>query len=60
VRATAQQPLRAPDGSPVHYERHRPEKTTLYCLVQQHAASFVAHTEASKGGRGGGQPQAGS
>ena len=34
---------------PVHYERHRPEQTTLYRLVQQHAASFIAHTEASTG-----------
>ena len=49
MRATAQQPQRAPDGAPVHYERHRPEQTTLYCLVQQHAASFIAHTEASTG-----------
>jgi hypothetical protein len=29
--------------------RHRPEQTTLYHLVQQHAASFIAHTEASTG-----------
>jgi len=28
-------------------ERHRPEQTTLYRLVQQYAASFTAHTEAS-------------
>jgi hypothetical protein len=39
----------AADGAPVHYERHRPEQTTLYRLVQQHAASFIAHTEASTG-----------
>jgi hypothetical protein len=44
VQATAQQPQRAPDGAPIHYERHRPEQTTLYRLVQQHAASFIAHT----------------
>jgi Transposase zinc-binding domain len=31
----------------LHHERHRPEQTTLYCLVQQHAAHFIAHTEAS-------------
>jgi hypothetical protein len=42
---------RAPDGVPLHYARHRPEQTTLYRLVQQHAASFVAHTEASTGSR---------
>ena len=35
-------PLRAP-------ERHLPEQTTLHRLVQQHAASFIAHTEASTG-----------
>jgi hypothetical protein len=27
----------------------RPEQTTLYHLVQQHAASFIAQTEASTG-----------
>ncbi len=26
------------DGAPVHYERHRPEQTTLYRRVQQHGA----------------------
>jgi hypothetical protein len=45
----AQQPQRAPDGAPVHCERHHPEQTTLYRLVQQHAASFIAHTESSTG-----------
>jgi hypothetical protein len=35
VQATVQQPQRAPDGAPIHYERHRPEQTTLYRLVQQ-------------------------
>ena len=49
MRASAQQPQRTPDGAPLHYERHRPEQTTLYRLVQQHAASFIAHTEASTG-----------
>jgi hypothetical protein len=37
------------DGAPVHDERHRPEQTTLYRLVQQHMASFIAHTEARTG-----------
>jgi hypothetical protein len=41
----------APDGVPLHYSRHRPEQTTLYRLVQQHAASFVVHIEASTGSR---------
>jgi hypothetical protein len=49
VQATAQQSQRAPDGAPLHYERHRPEQTTLYRLVQQHAASFIAHAEANTG-----------
>jgi hypothetical protein len=31
----------------LHHERHRPEQTTLYRLVQQHAASFIAQAEAS-------------
>jgi hypothetical protein len=38
VQAIGRQPQRAPDGAPVHYERHRPEQTTLDRLVQQHAA----------------------
>jgi len=46
VQAIRRQPQRAPDGAPVHYERHRPEQTTLYRLVQQHAATFIAQTEA--------------
>ncbi len=37
------------DGALVYYDRHRPEQTTLYRLVQQQAASFIAHTEASTG-----------
>ncbi|MBL8351831.1 MAG: hypothetical protein JNL87_16150 [Burkholderiaceae bacterium] len=41
------QPVRAPDGAAVHYERHCPEQTTLHRLVQQHTAGFIAHTEAS-------------
>jgi hypothetical protein len=49
VQAIGRQPQRAPDGTPVHCKRHRPERTTLYRLVQQHAASCVAHTEASTG-----------
>ena len=30
MQAIGRQPQRAPDGAPVHYERHRPEQTTLY------------------------------
>ena len=49
MQAIGRQPQRAPDGAPLYYERHRPEQTMLYRLVQQHAASFIAHTEASTG-----------
>ena len=49
MQAALQQSPRAPDGVPVHYERHRPEQTTLYRLVQQHAATFIAETEAATG-----------
>jgi hypothetical protein len=52
VQAFGRQPCaaqREPDGASVHYERHRPEQTTLYRRVQEHAASFIAHTEASTG-----------
>jgi len=52
VQANGRQPSarqRAPDGAALHYERHGPEQTTLYRLVQQHAASFIANTEASAG-----------
>jgi hypothetical protein len=52
VQAIGRQPCArqgAPDGARVHHERHRPERTTLYRLVQQHAAGFIAHTEAGTG-----------
>jgi hypothetical protein len=49
VQAISRQPQRAPDGAPVHYERHRPEQTTLYRLVQQHAATLIAQAEAPAG-----------
>jgi hypothetical protein len=49
VQAIAARPQRAPDGAPVHYERHRPEQTTLYRLVQQHAATFISEAEAIAG-----------
>jgi hypothetical protein len=49
VPAVGRPPQRAPDGAPIHPERHRPEQTTLYRLVLQHAAGYIAHTEASTG-----------
>lgn len=39
------------DGAPVHYESYRPEPTTLYRLVQQHAQSFFAQSEEAAGAR---------
>ena len=49
MHAKGRQTQRAHDGAPLHYERHRPEQTTVYRLVQQRAASFIAHAEASTG-----------
>ncbi len=49
MQATVQPPQRAPDGAPVHHERHRPEQTTLCRLVQQHAANFFAQAEEAAG-----------
>ncbi len=49
MQAIRRQPQRAPDGTPVHYQRHRPEQTTLYRLVQQHAATFFAQAEDAAG-----------
>ena len=39
----------APAGNPVHYERRRPEETTLYQVVQEHLESFLAQVEAQTG-----------
>jgi hypothetical protein len=50
VQAVGRQTQRAPGGVPIHCERHRPEQTPLYRLVQEHAASFIAQTEASADG----------
>ena len=50
MQANAHQTARAHcDGAPVHYARHRPEQTTLYRLVQQHAATFFAQAEDAAG-----------
>lgn len=49
MKATPQWPQRAPGGAPFRHERHCPEQTSLYRLVNQHAASFIADTEASTG-----------
>ena len=47
MQAIGRQPQRAPDSASVLYERHRPEQTTLYRLVQQHAATFIAEAQAA-------------
>ena len=49
MQAISRQPQTAPDGVPIRCERYRPENTTQRRLVQQHAASFIADTEASTG-----------
>jgi len=42
VQAVGRPPQRAPDATPIYYERHRPEQTTLYRLVQQHAVENLS------------------
>ena len=49
MQAIGRQPQRAPDGAPVHYERHRQERTTLYRLAQQDAATFFAQAKEPAG-----------
>ena len=49
MQANGRQPHRAPGGARVHCERHRPERATLYRLVQQHAQTFFAQTEEATG-----------
>jgi hypothetical protein len=46
VQAIGGQPQRAPEGAPVHYERHRPEQSTLYWLMQQLGAACGADAPA--------------
>lgn len=36
-------------GNNIHYERHRPEQTTLYQLVQEHTETFFTQVEAETG-----------
>ncbi len=49
MQAIGRQHQRAPDGTRVRYERNRPEWTTLFRVVQQHAATFIAQAEAAAG-----------
>jgi len=46
MQAIGRRPQRAADGAPVHYKPHRPEQTTLYRSVQQHAVTFIEQAEA--------------
>jgi hypothetical protein len=39
----------APAEHPVHYERRRPEQTTLYPLVAEHVETFFTQVEAETG-----------
>jgi hypothetical protein len=39
----------APAGRRIHYERRRPEETTLYQLVQEHLEAFLTQVEAETG-----------
>ncbi len=45
----AQALQRAAAANTVHYERRRPEDTTLYQLVGKHLETFLAQVEASTG-----------
>ena len=38
-----------PTGPCVHYQRRRPEQTTLYQLVQEHVETFFAQVERETG-----------
>ena len=38
-----------PTGACVHYQRRRPEHTTLYQLVQEHVETFFAQVEHETG-----------
>jgi hypothetical protein len=38
-----------PAGQCIHYQRRRPEETTLYRLVQEHAQTFFAQVEHETG-----------
>ena len=49
MQATGAQPCRLAAGAQLHYERHRPEHSTLYRLVQQHGASLFEQAERAAG-----------
>ena len=47
--ANTREPNAAAGATRIHYERHRPEQSELYRLVQDHAASFFAQVEQATG-----------
>ena len=49
MQALGQRPVKGQASAHIHYERHRPEESALYRLVQQHAATFFAQVEAGTG-----------
>ena len=57
MQAIGRQPHRVPGGAPVHYERHRPEQTTLYRLVQQHARDLLRRDRSCGRAAGADLPQ---
>lgn len=52
VEAVGRPPQRAPDGAPIHYERHRVEQTKLYRLMQRYAAHHAVVDRPPFGDRG--------
>jgi hypothetical protein len=49
LQALGSSQSRGPEGPRIHYERHRPEESTLCRLVQQHTLTFFAQVEAATG-----------
>ncbi len=49
MQAMGRQFHQATDGALVHCERHSPDQTTLYRLVQRHGQTFFAQTEDATG-----------
>ena len=39
-------------ANPAHYQRHRPDETTLYHVVQAHLVTFLAFVDIETGGAG--------
>ena len=50
--ATRPAPSSAAAANPARYQRHRPEETTLYRVVQEHLDTFLAFVDIETGGAG--------